>query len=119
MGEVVKIEKDASEQVSFEDFWLLYPRRVARKDALKAWLQIPESQHVELIVGLAAWRQVWLSRGELQYVPYPATFLRGERWTDELPASNHSSHQPAAIPESGPRTTVPEHVRSLIARLRR
>lgn len=107
---------------TFDVFWLLYPRKVARKDAIRAWERIAAAERAMAIVALAAWRNIWLRRGELEYVPHPATWLNGERWTDELPSSERAplaaSHVQAEIPKAGERATMPDHVRALIAQLR-
>lgn len=107
--------------ITFDDFWLLYPRRVARKNALKAWSKIHPSHHIELMTSLAAWRSHWIGATDVQFIPHAATWLNGERWTDELPEalSAHASHSPAAIPKLPQRTEMPEHVRAMIARLRK
>lgn len=119
MGEVLKIgQENEIEPISFEDFWTLYPRRVAKKEALKAWNRIDPSQHTAILIAVVAWRSTWLAR-DLQYTPHPATWLNGERWTDELPQSLHSSHARAESPVAGPRSAMPEHVRALLARLRK
>lgn len=104
----------------FADFWLLYPRRVAKKDAQKAWGRIPETLHVRIFVALASWRTVWKDK-DAEYLPYPASWLNGERWEDELPPEyrrTHLSHVPAQPTVAGPRTEMPEHVKALLAKLR-
>lgn len=105
---------------SWDDFWLLYPRRVAKKDALKAWGRMKPAQRMQAIVACAAWRRVWANK-DLDYLPYPATWLNGERWEDELPAEytqTTAAHAPAALPEQTERTAMPEHVKALLAKLR-
>jgi len=114
---------DDDEQPSFAAFWLLWPKRVARFEAERQWKRLSVADQVEAIVGLVAWRQVWLRRGELQYVPHASTWLHQQRWTDELPdqwasTTTHAAHAPAALPESGERTGMPAHVKALIAKLR-
>ena len=69
----------------FDDFWKLYPRKIAKGDARKAWLQT-EKIRPELPVMLKAVRvarasEQWLKDGG-QFIPYPATWLRQERWED-------------------------------------
>lgn len=69
----------------FVMFWAAYPKRKARKDAEKAWSQVRGDDHVEAILAALAWQTQqadWLKEGG-QFVPYPASYLRGERWTDE------------------------------------
>ena len=104
--------------ITFDDFWALYPRREAKKDARKAWAQVSAGREVEIVTALAAWRPTLIQRGD--YCPLPASYLRGERFEDELPsASTHASHAAAVLPERTERTSMPEHVRALIAKLRR
>lgn len=61
-------------------FWIDYPRKVKKRDALKAWRSLkPWTQaHLDAIcAGLEKWRDYWRSHGtELDKIPYPATFLR-------------------------------------------
>ena len=83
----MKAEKvaGANDAADFETFWKLYPRRVARKDALKAWNALSVEKRLAAIVGLQAHLKFWRSTGtEKCFQPYPATYIRGERWTDEL-----------------------------------
>jgi len=113
---------DEDEQPTFAAFWLLYPKRVAKFEAERKWRQLTPSDQLAAIIGLVAWRQVWLQRGEMQYVPYASTWLHQHRWEDELPeqwsSTGHASHAPAKMPESGERTRMPEGVKALIAKLK-
>jgi len=78
--------KDAGVVDGFDLFWSVYPKRVGKKDAIKAWGQIkPDEETTAAIVeGVERWNKSdqWTKEGG-QYIPYPATFLRGERWNDE------------------------------------
>lgn len=71
--------------VTFEMFWGRYPRRVAKKEAEKAWKRIDPSEHPKILAGVEKHRKSedWTDNGG-KYVPYPATYLNNERWTDEL-----------------------------------
>lgn len=105
---------------TWDDFWLLYPRRVAKKDALRAWVRLRPWQQVAAVTALVQWRRVWASK-ELEYLPHPATWLNGERWDDELPpeySATSAAHVAAVLPEVQARTTMPEFVKQAIARLR-
>ena len=121
---IVPLEAKHDEpQPTFDDFWLLYTRRQARKDAVKAWTRLGPADQMEALVALVDWRRVWLARGDDRYTPLPATWLNGERWTDELPAEfvqriSHVSHVSAEVPAAGLRTEMPAHVRAMLAKLR-
>lgn len=110
---------DPDPSATFEDFWLLYPRRVAKRDAMKAWMRLTEADRMAAIVGVAKWRKVWATKDQ-QYVPHASTFLNGARWEDELPAeqvSTYAAHAPAKLSDAT-RGEMPEEVRALIARMR-
>jgi len=68
----------------FEQVWATYPRREAKKDALKAWGQVQGDRHVDAILTALAW-QTQSDSWRRGFVPLPASYLRGERWMDENP----------------------------------
>lgn len=104
---------------TFDDFWLLYPRRVAKRDAQKAWQRMSEDEHLAAIVAMADWRRVWRDK-EVQYIPHPATWLHGARWEDELPVTAPTHASQVAVEPSKPfvKSIMPDHVKSLLAKLR-
>ena len=105
---------------TFDDFWLLYPRRVARRDAMKAWAQMTQAEQMAAVVAMVDWRRVWATK-DREFLPYPATWLRGARWEDELPdtdAPGAAAHAPAVLPVQGERVAMPEKVRAALAKLR-
>jgi hypothetical protein len=111
-----------SPQADFATFWLLYPRRVAKRDAEKAWSKMTPAERFDAVVALADWIKVWRARGDLEFVPYPATWLNGARWEDELPtdfANRPASHAPSSAKPEVSRGEMPQNVRDAIARLKR
>ena len=72
----------------FDLFWAAYPKRRAKGDARKAWHKLqPDTALVQQILDALVWQTQqpdWLKAGG-QYVPFPATWLRAERWDDEAP----------------------------------
>lgn len=70
----------------FDEFWTAYPKKAGKKDARRVWEKLSPSRDlaVEIIQGLMRWRksEQWC-KDEGRFVPYPATFLNGERWKDE------------------------------------
>ena len=106
---------------TFDTFWALYPKRVAKKDAERAWNRVDKADYGELFTALMGWRRVWAARGELQYTPNPASWLNGERWTDELPPG--AAVKPPKIQQATDdgkpaeqfvRGEIPEHIRAAI-----
>ena len=71
----------------FDLFWKAYPKKVAKGDARKAWGQT-ERIRPDLETMLNAITEQMKSdqwrKNEGQFIPYPATWLRQERWDDEL-----------------------------------
>ena len=118
---VPSVDTEVSAAPTFDDFWLLYPKRIAKMEAQKAWRRLSTAQCVEALNGLCLWRSVWIAEGRLQFVPNASTWLNQQRWTDELPDSwgvGHASHLAAKLPEKTERAVMPDHVRALIAKLR-
>ena len=71
--------------MSFQDFYSLYPRKMARKDAERAWNKLTPTQQAECLEALPNYLKYWkLKETQKDYIPYPQTFLNQERWTDEL-----------------------------------
>jgi hypothetical protein len=69
----------------FDQFWAIYPKKVAKADARKAWLQTkdlrPDIAKLLSAVTAACKTEQWMKSGG-SFIPYPATWLRGERWDD-------------------------------------
>lgn len=69
----------------FDQFWQSYPKKVAKADARKAWQQTesirPDLQTILKAIQAACKTEQWM-RGGGQFIPYPATWIRGERWED-------------------------------------
>ena len=71
----------------FDLFWKAYPKKKAKGDAEKAWKSVKADKHIDAIL-LAVEQQKqspeWLKDGG-QFIPHPATWLRGKRWEDSEP----------------------------------
>lgn len=71
--------------MDFDAFWELYPRKVAKADARKAWKRRKPEEQGRAILALHHHAVYWAATGtEPQYIPHPATWLNGERYDDEL-----------------------------------
>jgi hypothetical protein len=83
-------KRDSYRMVSEDDkdwqaFWAKYPNRVAKKEARRAWAQLnPSPTTVAAILSALDWQiKAWEEKGEWYSPPYPASYIRSERWTDE------------------------------------
>lgn len=73
----------------FDEFWVSYPKKVAKEDARKAWKNLEPSQIVrsEIAKDLARRASGEWAHIDPKHIPYPATYLNGKRWTDEIPVA--------------------------------
>lgn len=79
----------------FNTFWTLYPRKVKKPEAVKAWAKATRTTDASTIIdGLKRYLPVW-ERKDRQFVPHAATWLRAEQWTDELEADEPDDYEPA------------------------
>ena len=83
---VFKTIEENPKLAGFELFWMAYPKRKAKGDAAKAWIQTAKNRPpIEAILAaIETQRQGddWF-RDSGAYIPYPATWLRAWRWADE------------------------------------
>lgn len=111
--------------IDFTDFWGMYPRRVAKKDARKAWDKITPKLHNQILTALFEWSRIWKDRGEIEYIPYPASWLNGERWEDEYPPHHRPytaqqmvrEQKQEKADESG-RKLMPPHILDALKKIR-
>lgn len=68
----------------FEEFWQLYPRKVGKGQARKAWLAATLKTKPSVIIAAAKQQSAHLIASGLKYCPHPSTWLNGERWEDEV-----------------------------------
>lgn len=71
----------------FQKFWDIYPRKCAKGDARKAWKQTEKIRPAlpELLKSVYAARasKQW-QKDDGEFIPYPSSWLRGERWDDQM-----------------------------------
>lgn len=93
--------KRKDEDDLFDQFWSAYPRKTGKQDAMKAWksLKVDAALAADIMTGLSAWKgsDQW-NRDDGKYIPYPARWLRGRRWEDEVPSRPVYSSSKRVIP---------------------
>jgi hypothetical protein len=83
---------DRIKRLQFPRFWSLYPNKVSKRDAEKAWLKVIRTQaDVDTCLRNT---QAWAAHWDPAFTPYPATYLRRGQW--EAPP-------PQAQPRNAPR----------------
>jgi hypothetical protein len=90
----------ADARVEFASFWEIYPRKVGKDGALKAFERInPDHDTVEaMIAAVHLQAQRW---SDPKFIPHPMTWLNQGRWKDEepmpvkpAPARCQNGHEP-------------------------
>lgn len=115
----------SSEDELFEDFWAHYPRKVARKDARTAFGKaLQRADYLTVRAGLVAAIKVWRNEGKVTVerkdetllvrvvsgdkgkgVPHGATWLNGDRWTDDYTVAEETAGENGEERESWMRRT--------------
>lgn len=71
----------------FNEFWLLYPRKVGKPAAANAWRRADGDKHFDRIKANVLARlasEEWKPDATgMQYILHPTTFLNQRRWLDE------------------------------------
>ncbi|MEL6703054.1 MAG: hypothetical protein AAFP15_02095 [Bacteroidota bacterium] len=88
---------------------------MAKKDAAKAWAKLDPSP--DLAARIIADVSERLRRGRQwqtrQFIPYPATYLNGDRWEDEIEEATPSTSPLLGVDLTG--TLAAKHFRALLA----
>ena len=69
--------------VTFDLFWLMYPRKVAKLAASKAWAKLTAAECEKALAVLPDHIASWSDRS-MEHVPHAASWLNGHRFDDEL-----------------------------------
>jgi hypothetical protein len=96
----------------FERFYLAYPRKKGRAEAQRAWRKVKPEAVDAIIARLEVFKLGEWKGKDPQYIPYPATWLNGRRWEDEIEAggsngANRRTHAGAVPATSGKYDAVP------------
>jgi hypothetical protein len=71
--------------MNFENFWMKYPRKVAKKTAMQSFNKLPMDEQELAVDALDAHLEYWrIKETEMDFIPHPATWLNQGRYYDEL-----------------------------------
>lgn len=74
-------------EARFDEFWEVYPRKVGKGQAEKAWkTAVKDTDPDDILAGLRS-QLPKLTQSETKFIPYPTTWLNGDRWEDQLTES--------------------------------
>jgi hypothetical protein len=97
-----KAPKKVCNENLFLEFWEVYPRKVARGDAQKAYLKaLSRASHAEILAGAKRYKP------DPKFTKHPATWLNADCWLDEAPKGNgatiaHGPWKPFVPSEADP-----------------
>lgn len=76
-------------------FWQMYPRKIDKDRARRAWKKLSPARAMALAIleGLRLWKKCdqWQ---EERFIPHPTTWLNGRRWESTPPASRAAAPDP-------------------------
>jgi hypothetical protein len=79
--------------VNFEHFWAVYPRREKKEDAREAFaVALGSGVSPQRIIDQAGRFARHVTGSDPRYIPYPATWLREKRWTDDYDPIQHNPY---------------------------
>src|SRR5699024_8893201 len=106
---------------AFSEFWSVYPRKVAKADARKAFKTALKQADVDDIIAGARRLRDDPNLPEKKYIPYPGKWLRAEQWEDEpLPGTSDAWSTPKGYdPADWLRpSTEPDYIDAEVVQLR-
>ena len=70
---------------SFERFWQIYPKKVSKPQALKAWMKIRPSDELvtKILEAVEKAKRLDSRFREQRFIPYPASWLNSAGWENE------------------------------------
>lgn len=84
--------------LGFEDWWAIYPRKVGKGAARKAWKRLKcDLFAAEMIEKLQVQVDLQYAHTEKQFIPHPTTYLNQERWEDEVEDRRPSKQEVSSI----------------------
>ena len=81
---VTKVTLQSDSDFLFEESWKIYPRKVGRGQARKAWIAAAKKVDPAIIAEGLKIHLPELRDKPAEYQPHFATWLNGERWADQL-----------------------------------
>ena len=81
------------EDPDFTAFWEAYPRKVAKPKAFAAWQKAKLPAIADILASITAQScyDQWRKDGG-KFIPYPASWINGERWNDVTTTGRESDH---------------------------
>lgn len=78
----------ATPSKDFQDFWAVYPKKVAKQAAIRVWNRVTKTAEPKLIIDGAARYAEAIKGKDRDYIKSPDGWLNAGRWEDEIPAAH-------------------------------
>lgn len=78
---------------AFVRFWDAYPKKEAKKNAIRAWNSLSPNEETQARILTAIEIRKHTEQWALGFVPLPATYLNGSRWEDEVEEPKRQKQQ--------------------------
>ena len=76
---------------TFEQFWILYPRKVQKARAYKSFTRLNKTEQDLALEYISKHNQHWLSSNrDKEHIPHATTWLNNKSWEDELETNSGS-----------------------------
>jgi hypothetical protein len=80
----------------FDNFWKLYPRKVAKRVAQGAFNRLTKQEQTDAVEAIEQHVAYWKLKGtESDFIPHASTWLNQGRWEDELDMTPKEMKRPA------------------------
>ena len=90
----VKELKKSSYTPQFNEFWSVYPRKISKTDAAKAWNTLIKSgTSIDEIIKATRNYATECQGKEMKFIKHAATFLKNDRWKDYLEVDKQSRYK--------------------------
>ncbi len=80
----VDVIKPIGQKNNFDLFWSAYPRKVKKRESLTVWKQKKLDSKSQVLITDVKNRLQNDDAWKNGFIPHPTTYLRGERWNDEI-----------------------------------
>lgn len=105
----------------FNQFWEVYPRKVGKQAARKAFDKLPASVLPKLVPAVEAQKKSYQwTRDGGQYVPHPATWLNQGRWDDDpdpVQPTGSKNKIPSAADYEAPKPMSIDELRKAVSKI--
>jgi len=81
--------------MTFENFWLQYPKKVGKLTAKRSWEKLSLDNQQKALEAIVEHRKYWVAKGtDWEFIPHASTWINQERFEDELVIEQKENKRP-------------------------